>query len=267
MNFNSFLNEVIGIIKWRSRNIFIDPFYIIYWDIIPKLKCKRHYQNTFLKDKETKIPVTILTYKRPWYFKKTLKSFLRMNESILDRLLVIVLVQGERDEETEKIINKYSKQFYKIIHSDVNLGIAGGWSFLMKEALKLNLPYIIHLEDDFLSNESLSLYIPELLEIFVIEHNIGCVRLRSIKDEVSGYNMISRRKIKYKNLTENVAIGNAHFTLNPTIARSSVIKKIFPVHSEKEAMKKYQKLGLRAGQLLAECFSHLGDERVKDWID
>jgi len=253
--------------KWRSRRVLIDPLYILYWDIFPRIITKRYPQKSSGNISETNIVLTILTYKRYRYFEKTLESFLKMNESIVDRLLVIVLVQGEKDEETEKLLNKYSKRFYKVVHSEVNLGFAGGWNFLMKEALKLNLPYIIHLEDDFLSNKSLSLYIPELLSIFEIENNIGCVRLRSIKDEVSGYNMISRKKIKYKKVTENVAIGNAHFTSNPTIARSSVIRKIFPVQSEKEAMKKYQNMGLRTGQLLAECFSHIGDERVQDWID
>jgi GT2 family glycosyltransferase len=215
---------------------------------------------------DIKIPVTIITYNRPWYFEKTLESFIEMNRSYLDRLLLIVLIQGEKDKATEEIISKYKRQIYSVIYPGENLGCAGGYNLLMTESLKLKLPYIVHLQDDFVSNEPLSDYIPELIEIMETNQQLGYIRLRAINEKVNDYNVISRRKIKYLSKIKNTFIGNGHFTFNPSFARSSVIKEIIPTTSEKDAQQKYQKLGLKTGQLSASCFTHIGDERVRDWI-
>ena len=257
-------------IQSRLRSILINSLYIVYWDICPRLKRRissRFFSGSSKKNVEIKIAITILTYKRYSFFKKTLESFIKLNKAHLKQFLIIILVQGDKDEDIEKVINKYKNQIYNVIRPGVNLGCAMGYSILMKEALKLNLPYIIHLEDDFLSNESLSNYLHELIRLMEERNDVGCVRLRSLKDNVNDYNVISKNKIKYKEVIGNIAIGNAHFTFNPTIVKSSVIKKIIPTTSEKNAMQKYQKMGLKTGQLLAECFSHIGNERVKDWIE
>lgn len=270
MTIKRFFIEINNILKWRLRNTFIDPFYIIKWDVFPRLKRRVSIHTTCSSNKDinkkVKIPVVIMTYKRPIFFEKTLESFIKLNRKNLEQFLIIILVQGDKDEETDKIINKHKNQLYNVIYPGKNLGCAGGYSLLMKEALKAKLPYIINLQDDFISHESLSDYIPELVELMERNMNIAYIRLRSIKDKVMDYNKISRRKIKYKRVTGNIACGNAHFTFNPTITKSSVIEKIIPTNSEKNAMEKYQKLGLKTGQLLADCFSHIGHERVKDWV-
>lgn len=269
MTTRGFFTEIKNILKWRLRNILIDPFYIIYWDILPALKRRISSHSNSRPNTEintaVKIPVIIVTYKRPGYLKKTLESFLELNKTNLEQFLIILLVQGDKDEETQEIIHKHKSRLRQIIYPGVNLGCAGGYSLLMKEALKRNLPYVIYLQEDFLSNESLSKYIPELIGLLENRNDIGCVRLRSIKDKVNYYDVISRRKIKYREVIGNIAIGNAHFTFNPTIAKSSVIKDVIPTASEKDAMQKYKKLGLKTGQLIADCFSHIGHERVNDW--
>ena len=266
MRLKEIFSEIKNIITWRTRNILIDPFYILRWDLIPKLRPKKNCEIPGNMPSDIKIPVTIVTYKRPWYFERTLESFIEMNKSNLNRLLLIVLVQGDKDEETDKIINKFKRQINNAIYPGENLGVAGGYNLLMIEALKFNQPYIVHLQDDFFSNESLSDYIPELIEIMETNQKLGFIRLRSIKDKVNIYNVISRRKIKFASKIKNTFIGNGHFTFNPTIARSSVIKEIIPTTSEKDAQAKYQQLGLKTGQLSATCFTHIGDERVRDWI-
>jgi len=266
MNLKETLFEIKNIIKWRTRNIFIDPFYILRWDLFPRLKRREKCGIANEIPTDIKIPVTIITYKRPWYFEKTLESFIEMNRSYLAHLLLIVLVQGDKDEATEKIISKFKRQINNVIYSGENLGCAGGYNLLMTESLKLKLPYIVHLQDDFLSNEPLSEYIPELIEMMETNYQLGYIRLRSIKDKVNDYNVISRRKIKYAKKMKNTLIGNGHFTFNPTIAKSSVIKKLIPTTSEKDAQQKYQLLALKAGQLDAFCFSHIGGERVRDWV-
>lgn len=266
MRLKEIFSEIKNIITWRTRNIFIDPFYILHWDLLPTLRRKKSCEIEGNMSSDIKIPVTIVTYKRPWYFEQTLESFIEMNKSNLDRFLLIILVQGDKDEETEKIINKFKGQINKTIYPGENLGVAGGYNLLMAETQKLNCPYIVHLQDDFLSNEPLSDHITELIEIMQRNSDLGYIRLRSIKDKVNDYNVISRRKIKYKKKSKNILIGNGHFTFNPTITRSSVVEKIIPTNSEKDAQQKYQQLGLISGQLSAECFTHIGDERVRDWI-
>jgi hypothetical protein len=266
MRLKEIFSEIKNIITWRTRNILIDPFYIFRWDLIPKLRRKKKCEIAGNMPSDIKIPVTIVTYKRPWYFERTLESFIEMNKSNLDRFLLIVLVQGDKDEETDKIINKFKRQINNVIYPGENLGVAGGYNLLMTEALKFNQPYIVHLQDDFFSNESLSGYIPELIEIMETNQKLGFIRLRSIKDKVNIYNVISRRKIKFASKIKNTFIGNGHFTFNPTIARSSVIKEIIPATSEKDAQQKYQQLGLKTGQLSAKCFTHIGNKRVRDWI-
>ena len=266
MSLIDLLAELKNIIKWRTRNILIDPFYILRWDLIPRLRRRKKCEIASKMSPDIKIPVTIITYNRPWYFERTLESFIEMNRSYLDRLLLIVLVQGDKDKATEKIISKYKRQINNVIYPGENIGCACGYNLLMTESLKLNLPYIVHLQDDFFSNEALSDYIPELIEIMETNHKLGFIRLRSIKDKVNDYNVISRRKIKYTSKIKNTFIGNGHFTFNPTIARSAVIKEIIPTASEKDAQQKFQQLGLKTGQLYASCFSHIGGERVEDWI-
>jgi len=262
----SFLWETANILKWRLRNIFMDPFYIVYWDILPRLKRKRHLEDTKFGGGEIKIPITILTYKRPLYFEKTLGSFIKLNKANLESFLIIVFVQGVKDQKTEEVIDRYRNHIHDIIYPASNLGCAGGYSALMKEVIKLNLPYIVYLQDDFISFEPLSNYVSELIAFMEANEEIGFIRLRSIRDKVKNYNTISRRKIKYKKVLGNVGIGNAHFTFNPTIARSSIIERLIPTNSEEDAMKKYQRIGLKSGQLFAQCFSHIGHERVRDWI-
>jgi hypothetical protein len=266
MGLKDFIIELKNIFKWRTRKYLIDPFYILRWDFIPRLRRRNHFHVSSDMNFDIKIPVALLTYKRPWYFERTLKSFIEMNKPSRDRLVLIVLIQGEKDQATEKIVSKYNNQIDYLITPRINLGCAGGYNLLMTESLKLELPYIIHLQDDFISNESISNYIPEIIDIMHKKKNLGFIRLRSVKDKVKEYNVISRRKIKYCKVSNNIFLGNSHFTFNPTIARSSLIEKIIPTTSEKDAQQKYQELGLIAGQLYASCFSHIGEERVEDWI-
>lgn len=266
MDLKTLYTEIINIVKWRSRNILIDPFFILKWDVYPQFKPRNSYIISKLSSLDMAIPVTILTYKRPLYFNRTLQSFIEMNQSNIEKFLLIILVQGERDQETERIIDKYENKIYKVIYPGKNLGCAGGYNLLMAEALKLRLPYMVHLQDDFLSNFPLADYLPEIFEAMEENRDIGCIRLRSIKGKVNDYNVISRRKIKYNKEFERILIGNAHFTFNPTISRSQVIRQLIPTSSEVDIQKKYQRLGLKTGQLLAECFTHIGDERVNDWV-
>lgn len=265
MKLNHFFTEIKNTIKWRSRNMLIDPFYIFKWDLYPKLKRINSLTNNEIPNLINPIPVTILTYKRPLYFRETLKSFIEMNRTDLERFVLIILVQDKMNRDTRDVIETYKDQVYRVIGSDKNLGCAGGYSLLMSEALKFAPDFVINLQDDFASNEPLVKYLPELMSCLKQNASLGYIRLRSIYDKVNNYNAISRRKIKYKKQSNHIGFGDGHFTFNPTIAKASVIKKIIPTTSERDAQEKYQKLGLKNGQLFANCFVHIGEERVNNW--
>jgi len=264
------ISEIKNVIKWRIRNSLIDPWYIVYWDMLPKLRRELSYDkgdDCYARNHSTiEIPIVITTYRRPFYLKRTLESFFKWNVNNASQFVIIILLQGDKDEDTESVLREHKTKINRIIRQGVNLGCARGYSFLMGEIAKEDWPYVVYLQDDFESNDSLSQYLSELIHLLESEREIGCIRLRSIRDSVNPYNIISRRKMRYKRTIGNVAIGNGHFTFNPTIARTAVVKEIIPVSSEKDAMKKYQKLGLKTGQLLSNCFIHIGRERIKDWV-
>ena len=257
--------EIKNILKWRLRNLVIDPFFILKWELYPKLIRKNSFDKNGNSNLNTPIPVTILTYKRPMYFKKTLESFIEKNKAYLEKFLLIILVQGKTEKDTLDVIEMYKNKIYKIIFLKKNLGCAAGYNLLMNEALKLNSKFVINLQDDFVSNEPVVKYLSELTTCLAKNKTVGYIRLRSIYDKVNNYNIISKRKIKYKANSNHIGIGNGHFTFNPTITKSQIIKAIIPTISEKDAQKKYQKLGLKNGQLFANCFSHIGEKREHEW--
>jgi hypothetical protein len=263
----NWVTEIKNVLKWRSRNILIDPFYILRWDLLPRLNSiKRQTATRGDFASNIKVPITMVTYRRPWYFEKTLASFIEMNRPFIERLPIIVLVQDKDDAATKKIVDQYSSYIDNVIYSEINLGCAKGYNLLMVEAMKWMQPFIIHIQDDFISTEPVSKYMSDLITVMDENENLGCIRLRSVRDRVNDYNVISRRKIGYRKSNAWVRVGNGHFTFNPTISKSWVIRKIVPSLSEKDAQKKYQRLGLHTGQLWAQCFTHIGDERVDDWI-
>ena len=208
-----------------------------------------------------KIPVTILTYQRPEYLKLTLESFLDLNGT--ERFIFFILAQGS-DPETRKVLEPYAKLFEHQWHLDLNLGCSGGYSFIMRRVLDWGLesPYIFHLQDDWELRESLLPYLDEILALLRISPDIGYVRLRTVKSRVAKTNRVTQQRIVYRKRSPNVYVGNAHFSLNPSIARNSTIEQMLPIRKELDAMHKYDKLNLLTGQLDAKCFVHIGSKRA-----
>jgi len=210
-----------------------------------------------------KIPLTILTYNRPFYLDKTLDSFIRMNYDCLDSFYPIILNQGT-DEDTELVVQDYS-DFIKEYHKKENKGCAAGYSFINSKYL--SFPYLMHLQDDWYSTEPLSQYLDEIFRLFENNRNVGYIRLRSIHSRVCKRNRISTLPIEYKkwpkeDIFSNILVGNAHWTFNPTIIRTEVLRKMLPVSKELDSMKKFHQLGMQSAQLDANCFSHIGIDRA-----
>lgn len=258
------IDEINAILRWRLRNILIDPGYIFKWEVLPKLKRRPIPKELVQTDK---IPVAFITYNRPHYFLPTLESFIEKNEPALDRFLIYIIVQGKHpDPETNQIVDRFSDHIHEAIYPGANLGVAGGYARLMKPCLETGAPYIIHIQDDFITRTPLYLYLDELITCLENHPDMGFVRLRSIKDRVNDYNIISRRKIRSRRVSPNIIKHNGHFTFNPTITRTEVIRRLIPSTKERDIMKKYQMLGLNSGQLLADSLVHIGDMRVGDWL-
>lgn len=212
------------------------------------------------------ITVTMMTYNRPEYFRRTVESFASINNNLLKKVKLIILVQGDGDEGTKKVINSYRKVFTEILRPGLNLGTAGGYSYLMEQAIATGCDYVLHLEDDWESRESLEDYINDALFVLANHKNVGYIRLRSIREKTSYINLVTRRPIIYKPITQFVWVCNGHYTFNPSLIKTSVIRHIIPATSEASSEKKYELLGLCAAQLMANCFVHIGEERVNDWV-
>jgi len=218
------------------------------------------------------IPIGILTYKRADYLKRTIESFLDLNSDRLDMFPLLLLIQGGYDKETDLAIEQFEKHIYRTYISEENLGCAAGYNKVMGYALSRETDLVMHLQDDWESRESLSKYIDEIINVFKEHQDIGYMRLRAwrLGTRVCGRNRITREGIGYDSVSENVAKSNAHYTLNPTIIRSSVLKKMLPITKELDAMHKYHELNMKAAQLLANCFRHIGAARAleegKGWI-
>lgn len=213
------------------------------------------------------VPLTILTFKRPEYLDRTIGSFLNLNANILDRFSIRVLVQGGFDPDTMSVLQKY---YAHIAYIDViaqNLGVSAGWSRLMLQPVREKTRYAFHLEDDWVSVESLEPYIKEVMTFMDLNRDVGQVRLRSIRSAVCIKNPFRGiQRVRWKK-DGKIKKGPAIFTFNPAITRVEVLRAILPVTSEKEACIKYNALGLDCGQLIANCFKHIGDERAYECKD
>lgn len=212
-----------------------------------------------------KIPIGILTYKRAEYLKRTLESFLDWNRSKLDVFPLTLLVQGGLDKETKSVIERYDSFLNKVLISKDNSGCAKGYNEVMGHVLLRETELVMHLQDDWESRDSLSKYIDEIVDLFKEHGDIGYIRLRAwrLGTRVCGQNRITRKGISYDKVTKNIAKTTAHFTLNPTIIRSSVLKQMLPISKELDAMHKYHSLDMKAAQLYANCFRHIGEARAQ----
>jgi len=208
------------------------------------------------------IPVTVLTYRRPRYLAMTLDSFALQHAAILSSFSFRALVHGGRHWPTEKILEQRASLIPSVEVIDDNPGGGVGFSRLMAAVIQEEAPYVLHLEDDWLSAESLEPYMGEILDFMAAHREVGQIRLRDVRSPVSKVNPFTKKEIVWQPATEHIKVGNAHFTFNPAITRASILPQIVPCKSEREACIKYTRLNLLCGQLQAGCFGHIGAEKA-----
>lgn len=209
----------------------------------------------------SEVLTTVLTYNRPGYLRRTLDSFLRVNGEALPGP-VLVLAQGSGDDlrETLDVLDDFSERFpdrFIRMLSGGNDGVGYGWSYLMMQAFARRPEFILHLEDDWVSEEPLERYLPAVLDV-LRSGAAGFIRLRSVLEAVA-------KPVERDHTIGPVTIGPGRFTFNPTIAPTHVLRQLVPAKHEKHARKRFRGLRLPAGQLRADCFRHIGEERAEGW--
>jgi hypothetical protein len=162
-----------------------------------------------------------------------------------------------------KVIEKYEEHIDCITIYKDNAGCSGGYNRAISTTSEIfPSKYMIFLQDDFFATEPLKPYINEMIKFLDERKDVALIRLRNVTDRVCNKERITKNPIKWIYESECIMVSNAHFTMNPTLAKVDVLKKIIPVKKELEAMEKFYDLNLRTGQLDAFCFTHLGIKRA-----
>lgn len=217
------------------------------------------------------IPVAMLTYKRPDLLRQTLESFIVHNRSQLDRFRFFIFVQNWPDPETMTVINFFSNLFDEIILSRANTGSTQGMlNSLNRAALKYpDSKYLMMLEDDWESRDSLSLCLDEVLSFLDSDPLVGYIRLRAVHQRVFNKNPMTREEIKYIPVSDLIYRGNMHFTMNPLIFRREILDRFNIVENmtkESHMIQACHGLFQTGAQLRKDCFWHIGlTKRTRPW--
>lgn len=212
------------------------------------------------------IPVIVLTYRRPLYLDLTIRSFVSRNKNHVEKSMfkINVIVQ-EPDDETRRILDSHQSFINEIKWLDKNVGCGTGCSMALEWALEDNPDYILYLEDDWFSADPIKRYLKEIITYMDETEDVGYIRLRSYTEQVGKQNRITGERLVYKKATKNIYVGNPNFTSNPILMKALVAKEFIPIVNVFDGMRKYTELGLRACQLKANCFYHIGFQRVQEY--
>lgn len=219
---------------------------------------------------KTVIPIAMLTYKRPDLLQRTLTSFVEYNRDYLDRFRFFIFVQNWPDPETVSVISFYSSLFDEVILSKSNLGsVCGMINSLDRAALRCpNSKYLMILEDDWESRDSLGKYLDQILEFLDSDPSVGYIRLRSTHQRVFNKNRMTKAKIKYIPVNDLIFKGNMHFTMNPIIFRRELLQHFheYPMSKEIHMVEVCHYLEECGAQLNKDCFWHIGLlHRTRPW--
>lgn len=216
------------------------------------------------------IPVAMLTYKRPDLLRRTLETFIDHNRDHLHRFRFFILVQGWPDPDTMAVINFHSSLFQGVILSKTNLGAVGGMLTSLNYAAEKSPDsnYLMTLEDDWESRDSLGAYLDQILNFLDSTPSVGYIRLRTIHQRVSNKNSVTREGIKYIPVNDLIYRGNMHYTMNPAFFRKEILQHFNEYPSTKEAhlVQVCHYLGECGAQLRKDCFWHIGlQKRQRPW--
>jgi GT2 family glycosyltransferase len=216
------------------------------------------------------IPIGMLTYKRPDLLMRTLESFVDLNRNCLDRFRFFILVQACPDPGTMSVIAYHATLFDEVIQSKDNLGHVKGFMTILDRCVEKypDSKYLMMLEDDWESQDSLSNYLNEILTFLDSDSSVGYIRLRATHQRVFNKNRMTKAGIKYIPVSDLIYKSNGHFTTNPVIFRAELLQqfKDYPVHKEIHMVEVCHFLEECGAQLKKDCFWHIGlSQRPRPW--
>lgn len=197
------------------------------------------------------ITVTLLTGFRPELLNRTIANLRNYAPGLLETAHVKVLCNGGDGASAQFLAQQgWVDQFDA--HSGIQLPVGAAVSRLMSDLP--DRPYLMHLEDDWELCTTYDFWLGSAL-IALEDENVKQVRLRHRGESVRDYNMSNGKKIIWERATSQYLIGNAHYTLNPSIMRTEDVLDIWPAHSEARAMHKFRGM---VAQLNPGAFWHIG---------
>ena len=216
------------------------------------------------------IPIGMLTYKRPDLLMRTLESFVSFNRSHLDRFRFFIFVQACPDLETIAVINYFPNLFDEVIQSKDNLGHVKGFMTILDRCVTKypDSKYLMMLEDDWESQDSLGTYLDEILAFLDSDESVGYIRLRATHQRVFNKNRMTKAGIRYIPVSDLIYKSNGHFTTNPVIFRREILQQFveYPVYKEIHMVEVCHFLDECGAQLKKDCFWHIGlSQRPRPW--
>jgi len=198
--------------------------------------------------------ITILCGQRPKLLRRTLFSLFKQMPQLKNEK-IIVLING-KDDESLSLIKRYGIKKYLTTESiqpiGVNLSILAELAYETKERLWF------HLEDDW---QALNSDIDRAVDILDKHEEISQVRMRLDKEPVLNYHMITGEPIiwQYKN---GYKVAKAHYTMNPSLIRTTDIHKAYPCTGERDAQKNWLD-NQYVAQLVPGIFKHIGVKSLR----
>lgn len=225
-----------------------------------------------------RIAMGVLTHKRPHVLHETLETFVKLNYGCLDQFYITVCVQGA-EKETYKVIEKFRPYIDSTLTFLSNKGCGWGYVQLMRECLKFDTPYLLYLEDDFMTCEPLTNYLDFIYKFFKYFPEYGYIRLRSWREtKAIQFNKVFGKHffiatndpldvpfdiyLYNKDASQTIFRQSVPFSFNPSLIRREVLKRMLPVgdefkYNERVAAKRYNRLiKLETARLHANCFRH-----------
>ena len=202
--------------------------------------------------------VTFLTGRRPDLARATIDSLLADRPGLFDGARFIALLNSH-DPSTEAWLRGLPFLDALLLYRGEGvLPIGLGFSRLMREAMATDLPYVLHLEDDWRAGDGGRNWLEEARDLLDRRRSIGQVRLRHSRERVAVRHVVTGRPIRWELEGRHRLSASAHFTFNPSLLRSAALPFVVPCTSERHAMQRYLRTGLASAQLLPGIFRHLG---------
>lgn len=187
--------------------------------------------------------VTVLTGRRPDLLSRTLRTIPKAT---------VFVNEIDHNRESVDVAKHYNAT---VLGWNGWTPVGESMSRIAEWVVEQDDPYWLHVEDDWRALGPLPL--TEATELLDARPDVGQVRLRKKTDGAKLTNYITGEKIEWTG--GPIAVGNAHATWNPTVARTSDAT-LYPVDGEVDFMKKHS-LRYPYNAQHEGVFVHLGRRR------